>query len=351
MTSPTQKHRIEYIDILRGLCILWVVWFHLPNLGLNHYPIRMPLFFFLSGIFFKEYTLNEFVFKKINTLLIPFIFFCLIGYFYKLGIYEFFSHFSTHGEDATFDFSSIFSMFSVIWTGEVTINPPLWFIAALLFFQIILYSIIRIFRSLPGRIVCCLLVSAVIIATSPSNGTILHNNLWLFIFYCAGFLFGKPFLKRIESTPIKSVIAPALIGIALFAAIYFIPKPSLPTIARTIGVFAYSILIFEFIIVFKYLAKFRIFHTLKFWGSNSYAVLGTHLIAMEILSTFYCVIFNTTLASALPQVILFVVTVVSVYPVILFLNRYCPMLVGKKGLMTYKTAGREERPAVTTAAE
>ncbi|MDE6174320.1 MAG: hypothetical protein K2F88_02005 [Duncaniella sp.] len=69
---------------------------------------------------------------------------------------------------------------------------------------------------------------------------------------------------------------------------------------------------------------------------------------MQILSTFYCVIFSTTLASTPSQILILCLTVATLYPLILFLNRYCPMLVGKKDLIKHKTAERSERPAVTT---
>ena len=50
-----QKKRIEYIDCIKGFCILWVVTIHLGE-NLPDWimvPYRMPLFFFMSGIFFS----------------------------------------------------------------------------------------------------------------------------------------------------------------------------------------------------------------------------------------------------------------------------------------------------------
>ena len=39
---------------------------------------RIPLYFFLSGIFFKAYSTKTFLLKKVNNLLIPFVFFYLV---------------------------------------------------------------------------------------------------------------------------------------------------------------------------------------------------------------------------------------------------------------------------------
>ena len=88
------KQRIEYIDLAKGICILLVIVDHISirNLfGVPKYPgwemfiqMRMPLYFILSGLFFKDYAggVAEFVLRKFNRILIPFLFFAplLIGF-------------------------------------------------------------------------------------------------------------------------------------------------------------------------------------------------------------------------------------------------------------------------------
>lgn len=79
--------RIDYLDIAKGIGILFVV------LGHNHikqeYPIvyqvvysfHMPFFFLLSGMFFKqEYSFLELVRRRFNSLLKPFIAYLVIVY-------------------------------------------------------------------------------------------------------------------------------------------------------------------------------------------------------------------------------------------------------------------------------
>ena len=65
-----------------GFCILLVVMFHAelldkgtPCLGM----LRMPFYFALSGLFFKDYGGFKTILKKINKLLIPFLFFYIIN--------------------------------------------------------------------------------------------------------------------------------------------------------------------------------------------------------------------------------------------------------------------------------
>lgn len=84
------KNRIVYFDLMKGVCIVLVVIGHCyDKLGikidnvhlwsmLEH--LRMPLYFFLSGMFFKEYSSAvEFVVKKFNRLIVPFLFFAVIS--------------------------------------------------------------------------------------------------------------------------------------------------------------------------------------------------------------------------------------------------------------------------------
>lgn len=83
------QKRIEFIDLAKGICIICIVIGHcgvafsIP--GISNFV--MPAFFILSGLFFKEYdSAGTFLVKKINGLLVPFLFFYLTAYavFYML---------------------------------------------------------------------------------------------------------------------------------------------------------------------------------------------------------------------------------------------------------------------------
>lgn len=78
--------RIDYIDLAKGFCIIFVVMNHVSDyykldLWINDFitAFRMPLYYFLSGVFFKTYNgFSNFLKKKTNKLLIPFVFFYLV---------------------------------------------------------------------------------------------------------------------------------------------------------------------------------------------------------------------------------------------------------------------------------
>ena len=89
------KKRIEYFDLMKGVCIVLVVISHCYEefeikMGGEHIwsmleHLRMPLYFFLSGMFFKEYScFIDFLVRKFNKLIVPFAFFVVITVIPKL---------------------------------------------------------------------------------------------------------------------------------------------------------------------------------------------------------------------------------------------------------------------------
>ncbi len=93
----TKVRRIEWIDLAKGFCILLVMWWHIKELYSNRgftdrsyflymaTYFRMPLYFFLSGLFFKQYeSYIGFLVRKTNKLLIPFLTFAVLGIAFTL---------------------------------------------------------------------------------------------------------------------------------------------------------------------------------------------------------------------------------------------------------------------------
>lgn len=86
MIQPAKK-RFEYVDLMKGICIILVVIQHLVGQCFINPPwmttFRMPLYFMLSGLFFSTYgSFRVFLVKKFNSLLIPFLVTWLISVTY-----------------------------------------------------------------------------------------------------------------------------------------------------------------------------------------------------------------------------------------------------------------------------
>lgn len=90
MENVGQMQRIEWIDILKGMGIVLMVWGHtsIPT-PVNRwiFSFHMPLFFIASGFLFKgiaNVSFHNFLSHKLRTFVIPYLFFlaCWILYLY-----------------------------------------------------------------------------------------------------------------------------------------------------------------------------------------------------------------------------------------------------------------------------
>ena len=81
---------------MKGLCIMLIVIGHcggnlfdsiLPHLNVALKSFRIPLYFFLSGLFFKQYNgFSDFTRKKVNNLIVSLLFFHFLCCTFKLPL-------------------------------------------------------------------------------------------------------------------------------------------------------------------------------------------------------------------------------------------------------------------------
>ncbi len=123
-TANIPAKRIDFIDLAKGICIIMVVSGHCgASLGIPGWEIvRMPLYFILSGLFFKDYGgWIKFFIQKTNKILIPFLFFYILGCAAYYGI-QFFAP-----KLLITDARGILDIFN----NRQFFNGPIWFLLAL----------------------------------------------------------------------------------------------------------------------------------------------------------------------------------------------------------------------------
>ena len=135
------KRRIQFIDLAKGICIILVVISHVHIEIPYLLYIRMPLYFILSGLFFKEYAgFFDFVIRKTNKILIPFLFFYLLGFlvYYLLSLVV-----------PDVRINSVVEKFYIYdpICSRLCVNSPLWFLLSLYTVNIIFYLINKISSS------------------------------------------------------------------------------------------------------------------------------------------------------------------------------------------------------------
>lgn len=149
MKEPVTK-RIGYIDALRGMTMILVVYFHISAYGFSSYVMgyndiierfRMPLFFFISGWLFKyiDRPTKEIIKQKIMVQIVPTAFFLLL----YLCAFDYLS-FDSFGSDkkgywftyVLFEFFVIFLGLKALLNRHNTKKGELYMMLAMLFLSI-----------------------------------------------------------------------------------------------------------------------------------------------------------------------------------------------------------------------
>ena len=193
MTSAA-ANRIDFIDLAKGLCILLVVYFHAAafvsvSSGMDAMlgSFRMPLYFFLSGLFFKPYEgFRGFLIRKTNKLLIPFAFFYLTT---SVILPYIFWKFLGHTINTVVGIESLWAFINL----ETFPNVPIWFLWCLFLLNLFFYGLYLLSSKTrhPQRMLSLLCLGAGLIGFSC---LFFHVNLYAFIdealeampFFCCG---------------------------------------------------------------------------------------------------------------------------------------------------------------------
>ena len=127
--NTISRTRVEWLDILKGIAIILVVLGHLPCVNGRSsayntliYSFHMDLFFCISGYtaslsFAHNPSAKKFIWRRILTLLIPYLTWCIFRNFLFNA----------------WDWNSAKNVFYSVWTGP----GSLWFIPALFFIQMV----------------------------------------------------------------------------------------------------------------------------------------------------------------------------------------------------------------------
>ncbi len=330
--------RIKFIDLAKGMCIMLVVLYHI-NRRYDMYPelfkilstFRMPLYFFLSGLFFKEYE-NFFGFlkRKTNKLLIPFLFFYLITSFLMPNLLYQFGY--TVEKTQSLGISGLWAFLN----KEQFSNGPIWFLWCLFLLNIIFYLIYivaqRTTRPLPVLLLLGALLGGLGMACSINGVNLrgfLDTALTALPFFCIGYVFRKH--TRILYDNSFDKYLPVIICICAVITIvgggnssykgnHFNMHPLLVYIRGMSG---------TLFIVFlaKYLKNLPF---ISYWGRYSIMVLLTHGLLLQV---YIPIVKKLHLGDDLSVVLLLIGTMFSYNLVIPLMKKYLPYVTAQKDVI------------------
>lgn len=148
---PVERNRT--IDVAKGIGILLVVFAHMNYVEPWQsiiYGFHIPLFFILAGMTFqkdKYPCLGAFVKRRIQTLLVPYLFFALFSVIFRLAL-----DIAFNGISSTAFVSAskhLLQFITARYSQQAAANVALWFVPCLFLLECLYYMIMQI----PSRVV------------------------------------------------------------------------------------------------------------------------------------------------------------------------------------------------------
>ena len=158
------RGRIAFIDFMKCLCIMLIVMYHIdheffnylaPNLNNALQAFRLPMYYFISGIFFKHYAgYGDFTRRKVNNILVPFVFFVVMAY--AMRLLEYLVRLAVGADAIDISLSHLFEPFYMRYWE---MSAPLWFLLSLFWVNIIFYALRSLIKPVWGVVVATVLIS------------------------------------------------------------------------------------------------------------------------------------------------------------------------------------------------
>lgn len=344
--NEVKKARIDFIDLAKGFCIILVVFTHVNGFCFNDQQyilgntlriFRMPLYFFLSGLFFKQYEgFIGFLKRKINKLLIPFLFFFLttsIGLPFALQCMGYPLR-NTEG-------IGFHSLYAFIYP-ETFSNTPIWFLMCLFVVNMLFYTVFSLVKILLKQKTekFCIWVVAILclgIGTAGCYLDLYHTNLPMYIdssmtalpFFAGGFIMCK-FTNILY--PNKFDKYNLLMVVCLFILTFsFAGRVDYRGNHFDVSIWSLYICGFAGTLGIMFLSK--MLHKLpliSFWGRYSIMILCTHILVMNVVSS--CV--KKLSITVWPQIFLTTIIVMMSYLVVIpFMKKFMPHVTAQKDVI------------------
>lgn len=319
------KQRIAYVDFMKGLCIILVVAFHIDRNAMGYHTnemlqsFRVPMYFFLSGLFFKLYDgFLDFVRRKTNNIVVPLVFFFLLGaaYLYCQALYR--SHFSVAGAWE-------------LMPGEmIRVNTPLWFLVVLFEVNVVYYVLRKCLPHLWTIVVAIALSGVGYILVSKGIRLIFMLDIALVAlpYFILGTEVRKAgWLERGPHVALRVAFAVLVVAVLyLFAEKINLQERRFPDYLRLYLLPCMSILALMFIC--QYIKRPVPF--ISHLGRYSIIVLGTHQYLIDYGRRASAMVLPDSAQAVFAFLVALAVVLVLEYPVIYLLRRFAPRFTAQE---------------------
>lgn len=339
--------RVEFLDIAKGIGILLVVYGHVYSPIREYiFSFHMPLFVFISGLFFKEgIDVKNFLISKANRILVPYFFFALISWCIFTAV--------SYKQGNAVELHKQVANITKIFIGSGTNgNVALWFLGSLFAISAMYYAIARLSSNQMVRTAIVLVISAAGYVFYKRNmflPNIIDSSCTLILFFHLGYVCKKFILEYSNKLYILLATVICLAGMIVLTRVNIMLSgfESVDTSNNAPGnyfiFYSCAIMGTFFILGVSWFINKNGF--LRFLGNNSLIVMAVHMPLIALIN--YVLLVNkidrnTTLVGIGSLVVITAGSLVFVK----LLNRYTPKLAGTEPLIKSPQKNKIEVAAV-----
>ena len=327
-------NRIHLYDNLKAIGMILVVLGHVTTnefLQLSFSPLRMPLFFFISGMLYKPR--EQYIGRMARALLWPYLVFALLSFVYWALIEQ---HFRPIPENTSI-LQQFTAIFYPMWHGENSylMNSPIWFLPAL-FICSCLYNYVLHPLSSKLKIYISLLIALIAYNEFFSRLELplcVPQALAALPIYALGVSLNKTILNTINSGKLHLNYIASGLAVGLFAVLITLhPGGDLVSRSWTFGSYiSYLILALLSIFALITLCPKRHISILNFIGVNSLAIMLLHdpvkRVIIQLYSWATAIEIDEARASAVHSILILIILLLVITPPVILIKKYCPKLL------------------------
>lgn len=312
--------RLVHADVLKGLAIIGIVLQHC-GFDIVTANLHVPVFFIISGYFFKEESMGVIVKKRTRQLLIPYLWFVLLFFLVKWV----FNYLDAH--DVLISLKTTISSVK-LFKLNVILHKSIWFLPVL-FFITVLYRLVRYVKSewvILGMVLLLFLVGY------------LQDNYWhLRLIYLTGsvlsgliyFHFGYMFRKHEKALDKRNWMWMVVI-LAIWCVSTHVLEPEHSYKNNVYPIYLPLLVIPTVIALFlllKKLGEVKVAKPLVLAGLFSMGILGYHALCNIVIDELQITAMVGT--NVMPYIRLTVILLLA--PIMISIsNRFIPCTIGKK---------------------